>query len=252
MREVLLAILMSALGCAALAEEVPSWHFRVEGIAVYPDGTPAEEATVTAMTFCDPDWDRFQSEEFIETESEEGGRFVLEGSVARCSRLKVQAHKQEDYWLRTDARNELLLRIETQAPVVDVAMDRIPLLEVPLGDRGGILVVRTVESASGSFWPAIVSIELCHDDGLPGSRLWTSTSFKYPEIHRFFPTGDYCVGLVSASSLYPLEPNCTLVRVLEGQDQELLLAIEPGELTSDVVVYDAECPGIASNGPSDP
>ena len=72
------------------AGDLMGWKFRLTGIVVYPDGSPAGEATVTAMTFCNPDDDRYHSRDIVSSQSHGDGSFTLEGFVERCSRLKLQ------------------------------------------------------------------------------------------------------------------------------------------------------------------
>lgn len=170
---------------------------QLHGKVVFPDGTPAAEATVRATTVCndDPSYDVHISHSQERTTAEDG-TFSFPVFDPDCNRYRFTANKQADYWLPSDISVFTgvppivsIIEFSSSAPSQPV--------HIVLGIRGGKLEIRVWDVATNRFIRAGLYIDRKPVAGKHFGSVQTETGTDGSAITELVPPGEYTVTVMS-------------------------------------------------------
>jgi hypothetical protein len=162
---------------------------KINGQVIVADGTPVAGATVETTQDC------FQGGDLIETRktvSAADGTFSLPAYDNRCSRYRLLASKDGDFWLPTDDwLNSQFGPTPAQRIVVDISSVPPSRPVIVLNARGGKVAVRVRDVATGRFVFADLVYEKPDQDKVLGASMPTGLDGS-ATVHLLTP-GEYTV-----------------------------------------------------------
>jgi hypothetical protein len=168
---------------------------KINGQVVVADGTPVGGATVETTQDC------FQGGDAIETRktvSAADGTFSLPPYDTRCSRYRLLASKEGDFWLPTDdLMNSQFGPMPTQRIIVDISSVPPSRPVIVLNARGGKVAIRVRDAATGRFVFADLVYEKPDQDKVLGASMPTGLDGS-ATVH-LLPPGEYTVKVFSFS-----------------------------------------------------
>lgn len=162
---------------------------KINGQVVLADGTPVAGATVAAIQDCFHFGDSYETRNTI---SAADGTFSLPAYEARCSRYRLVASKEGDFWLPTDdLMHSQFGPMPTQRVVVDISSVPPSKPVIVLNARGGKVAVRVRDVATGRFVFADLVYEKPDQDKVLGASMPTELDGS-ATVH-LLPPGEYTV-----------------------------------------------------------
>jgi len=189
-------VLWHALHCSAWAQVGRT----IRGTVLYPDGSAAPRATVTATTICDHASYRLVKQET----TADDGSFSIESFGEDCYRYRLSANKSGDFWLETgDAASTSPQGVFYSGPngtypTVDVLSTASPPapVTIELGQRGGKVDLQVWDRATSRFIYAILSIDRRPVEGKKFGSEEIATGMDGSLDTLFLPPGDYVASVV--------------------------------------------------------
>ncbi len=170
---------------------------QLRGSVVFPDGTPAAEATVRASAIC---VDRSEGDVHIaqvrETTTAEDGRFSFPVFDPDCNRYSFSASKPTDYWLPSN--ENVFAGMSLTAPVVELSatMPSQPV-EIVLRIRGGKVTFRVWDIATDRFVRARFELNHKPIKHKKFGAMLLSTGMDGSADTELLPPGEYTVEVES-------------------------------------------------------
>lgn len=168
---------------------------KINGQVVVADGTPVAGATVQATQDCFHGGDAIETRKTI---SAADGTFSLPAYDTRCSRYRLLASKEGDFWLPTDdLMDSQFGPTPTQRIVVDISSVPPSGPVIVLKERGGKVAIRVRDVATGRFVFADLVYEKPDQDKVLGASMPTGLDGS-ATVH-LLPPGEYTVKVYSFS-----------------------------------------------------
>lgn len=179
-----LVVAISAVGQGA----APRSSGGVSGVVRYPDGTPNEGATVSALTECK----EMGYNRVYEVKTLADGSFYIPPFLdSTCSRVRLTAARAEDLWLKT-GHDVFYPKDNGTTPLVEASLSGPPTVtEITLENRGALVSFRVRDSSSGRFIRAELYLERTPVPGATFASMLIATGRDGSPDILLLPAGQY-------------------------------------------------------------
>jgi len=168
---------------------------KINGQVVVADGSPVAGATVKTTLDCFHFGDAISTRQTV---SAADGTFSLPAYDTRCSRYRLLASKEGDFWLPTDDWDGSQFGpTPSERIVVDISSVPPSRPVIVLNARGGKLAIRVRDIATGRFVFADLVYEKPDQDKVLGASMPTGLDGS-ATVH-LLPPGEYTVKVFSFS-----------------------------------------------------
>jgi hypothetical protein len=182
--------LLQALQHSAWSQDSPV----LRGTVLFPDGTPAHEATVTATTACENGEGGYRLARQATTTPE--GTFSIPPFGEGCNQYRLTAGKAADFWIETGdcvfcgAPNGM-------PPTVNLSAASAPEpITIVLGQRGGTTDFRVWDAATARFMRAMLRIDHKPVEGKTFGSMDIATGKDGSADTLLLPPGEYVASVL--------------------------------------------------------
>jgi hypothetical protein len=191
-RVVLLVIiaLLRVLQGSTWAQAIP----MLRGTVAFPDGTPVQEATVTATTICENGEAGYRLVKQATTTPE--GTFSIPAFGGECSQYRLTAGKRADFWIET---GDCLFcgGPNGTPPTVNLSAPSVPgTITIVLGQRGGAVDLRVWDAATARFIRAMLRIDHTPVEGKTFGSMEIATGKDGSADTLLLPPGEYVASIL--------------------------------------------------------
>lgn len=180
--------LISLLGVLSLNVRAQN-RGMLTGSVLYPDGTPAAGAKVTATTDCETYHAGYRLVQYATAGLD--GAFLMAAFGEGCQRYRFSANKSDDFWLET-GDDIFLGQSNGTIPTLDLSSTPVPgPVAIMLGARGGKVDLQVWDVATARFIHATVMINHKPVVGKKFGSEEVATGKDGSPDTLFLPAGEY-------------------------------------------------------------
>jgi hypothetical protein len=213
---VLFALVLAA-PVAAAQQPAPAISGGISGHVLYPDGTPSEGATVTAVTECK---DMGYNLEAEAKTSNDGSFYIPPFLKANCNRVRLSAEKKEDLWLKTGKDRFDFAENNGTIPDLEVPRSGQPVaMELSLGNRGASITLQVRDTSSGGLIYVLFGLEKTSRPAESSGYVMFATGNDGSPDTLLLPAGQYQVSILSCAcgqKIYSPMPEPKIALTLEA------------------------------------
>jgi hypothetical protein len=166
----------------------------LRGTVAFPDGTPVQEATVTATTICENGEAVYRLVKQATTTPE--GTFSIPAFGGGCNQYRLTAGREADFWIET-GDCVFCGGPNGTPPTVNLSAASAPeTITIVLGQRGGAVDFRVWDAATARFIRAMLRIDHTPVEGKTFGSMEIATGKDGSPDRLLLPPGEYVASVL--------------------------------------------------------